>query len=249
MKFARLRSISLWAHVIYLVLVVSAGTIASWMLWFSWFNDALLSTIVVGTLEVLAISSLLLYVAHVQWPLAPFRHVLPFLSIAPLATELYNQLSTRNSNWVAIPVSAGLGLWFLFLSHVLLSSFEKLFIDATEAARERAADQMSRLRQDLAIYQETRNAAESFARQIMPSVVPVSTPEPKQLPAPAQLTLSDSADPRFLSIVRMAAQTEENGRWTFDPQQIQSFTRANQTLVEVVCKMVRSGQLHVPQGD
>lgn len=247
-QWSRRRKVSLAMHVIYLSITFFSGLGASLVLWQSWFSALekswLAAALVVGTLEILAVTSLVLHIARIEWPLASLRNVLPFFSIVPLGYELF--LLLESNGWgLAATIASLLTGWFVFLSFKLLHSLEGLFIDSVEAAREQAKEEMGRVATALARFQETKRAAEEFAMSILPP-----TPQPRPfVPAPlllnesATLQLTDSADPRFADIMKLASMKDGSGAWMHSPDHIQTVTRAAPELISVVCRIVRSGQV------
>lgn len=248
-QWSRRRWVSFAVHIIYLCITFFSGLAAALSLWHEWFSytpDAWLATaIVVGTLEILAVVSLVLYLFRIEWPLAFLRHALPFFSILPLGYKLYTLLAP-NGPVISTIIPVFLSSWFVYLSFVLIRSLENLFIDSVEAAREQAKEEMGRVITKLAHYQETKRAAESFALSILPAPTPLArsfVPAPLRLEETATLSLTETADPRFATIMKLAGLKETNGSWTYTALQIQEVTRAAGELVDLVCKIVRSGQV------
>lgn len=247
-QWSHKRKISLAIHILYLSVTFFSGLGASLLLWQSWFSALdqswLAAALVVGTLETLAVTSLVLHIARIEWPLTPLRHALPFFSIIPLGYELFLSLSATNP-WLAGCIATFLAAWFVFLSFRLLHSLEGLFIDSIEAAREQAKEEMGRVATTLARYQETKLAAESFARSILPP--------PEELldvtPAPAsnvqKLLVSDTADPRMEKIVRMASVKDDQGQWLLTLEQVVDVTGLESRIVTPIVTLVRSNHLKV----
>lgn len=252
-QWSRKRKISLVVHVLYLAITFISGLVAALILWHWWFSRVegswVAAGVIVGTIEILSLLGLVLYIARVEWPLISLRHALPFLSIGPLGYELYTLLAA-NGPLIAYPVSLALTSWFVFLSFKLLHSLEGLFIDPVEAAREHAKEEMGRVATTLARFQETKKAAEAFALSVIPAPALEArrtfSPTPLMLEGNSTtLQLSDTADPRFITLMKLAQVKGESGGWLYNSEQLQAATRADMALVNLVCRVVRSGQVVV----
>ena len=264
LQWSSKRKISFVIHAAYAFLTITAGMFAALVLWQTWFDSWLIASLVITTIEALCIISLVLHISRIEWPLAFLRHALPYLAIVPLGWELYRLLSANPNNpeYIAIGVSVGLTGWFVYLEHRILESLERLFIDPVEAAREQAKEEMGRTAVALAKFQETRNAAESFARSILPAPptiidqapalsrrfdpIPLLLEETPLTMSELRITVDNGADPRFVALVSLACRKNADGSWMYTPEELKTQTRADMGLILVVCKMMRSGQLVLP---
>lgn len=246
------RRISFAVHLAFLSITIVSGFVAALMLWDGWFDSWPAAIVAVTSVEVLSLTSLVLYIAKIEWPLASLRHIIPFLSILPLGYELHLFLDANPSNkggWVPIVIPIAISIWFVFLSFKLIHSLEGLFIDPVTAAREAARSKMQAVATTLAAYHETKTAAEGFAQSVMDSQRSGYHFAPQlalPLEEPQSLLLPGDADPRLRKIADMAALKDKEDKWLYTPEQLQDRTKADAMLVTVVCRMVRSGQLVVP---
>ena len=241
------RRISLAAHIIFLLVPLGAGTLAAFTVWTELFGSPWVAVGLIATLEVLALSSLILYIGRIQWPLAWLRHIIPFFWMVPLGYELYRYLAPQMEGWL---VGAGvLALvvtgWLVFLAFQLLHSLERLFIDPVEAVRERAIEQMEGLRTTLSSWQEASGAVQSFVQGVQATAPYPQLPEQPTMPL---LQAPADSHPKMQRIVGLAALQNANGTWALSIADIQRETRVATEVVEIVVKLVRTGQLVVVEG-
>lgn len=242
-NWARKRQLSLAAHLLFGFVPLAVGTVAAFTVWSALFGSWQPAAILLGTLEILAIASLILYIAHIEWPLAWVRHLIPFLSMVPLGYELYRLLEPNG--W-AIAGSLALAVtgWFVYLSYCLFRSLEGLFIDPIEAARERAYTEMQSLRLTLSVWEEASKAVHGFANA-------VHTVQPRihdVQPSMPLLTAQPTSHPKMRLIATLAQVKAAEGGWALDEATIQQQTRVDAHTVHVLVTLVRSGQLVLTEG-
>lgn len=252
------RKISFVFHALYALLTIGIGAASALLLWQQWFDSWWVASVIISVIEVLCILSLILHIARIEWPLSDLRHVLPFLAIVPLGVELHTLMAANplNSGFTTFAIPGVLTIWFIWLEVKILASLEGLFISPTEAAKEHAVAEMGRIGVSLTRYQTLRDEAERFASTVLPpkpiqsSLIPtrpfssVSLQLEDTLPTIA-MSVSPEADPRFRKVVSLAAQKFSDGSWAYTKDSIHEQTRADPGLVDLVCKMVRSGTLIV----
>lgn len=134
--WTRRRQLSFAAHITFVAVPFVCSTVSALLFWHQWFASWVAAGVLVGVIEIMALSSFVLYVARVEWPLTWLRHMLPFLSVVPLGWELYHVLLPNSGSWVAFVLSAVISAWFVFVAFVLFRSLERLFVDPVEAAGE-----------------------------------------------------------------------------------------------------------------
>lgn len=250
-NWTRKRQVSLVAHLIFLIIPLCASTGAAWMWWSTLFNSGWIASGIIATLEVLGISSLILYISRIEWPLAWLRHFIPFLSIIPLGYELLRAAQGATDGSIVASIAATLvTCWLIYIYFRLLHSLEHLFIDPVTAMREKAKEQTEGLSMTLAGWQTMTRDVEAFAGMVMAS---------RQLTAPpAEITVSQSAmpllttsnvvaHPKMQLIVEYARAeaivANERDKWLYTIPEIQKHTRCSYATVDVITRLVRSGQL------
>lgn len=180
------RRISVVVHVMFALIPLICGTYASYEFWTFLFGPINWGAplIIVGVMEVLALTSMVLYIGRIEWPLSSLRHTLPFMSFLPLGWELYLLLDP-NIGWLGAGVVAtGLTGWFIYLSFVLYHSLERLFISPQETAREKAQEQSTALKvaiEQFSIVQEAAKSSLEFTRKLLTDVQGLEDNEPKDV--------------------------------------------------------------------
>lgn len=159
--WGRQRKIALVLHVIFLAIPFGAATVASWTYWYSWFNDAVVASLIVCSYDIVALTGLLAYIARIPWPLKGMRHLLPVASTVPLMYEVFQWISGVDW-WGGVVVAVGLGLWGIYLAQRLFSSFEQLFVPQTVLIQERARAELAEMQNTLTSMREQRRMVDSF---------------------------------------------------------------------------------------
>lgn len=216
--WVRARKISLAVHVLVLSLPFGTATLSSFFFWQSLFHDSGLALLIVFIAEALALSSLVLYIARISWPLAWLRHALPFISIVPLGWEMY-LLLRGNSPGIAIATSGIVTIWFVFLSFRLFRSLEDLFIDPILAAAEVEIERNEQSRIALTSALERLRLLESTRQQMWgeisgmyarsEGIIDIQRPSQPKLAPPAPEATLDNKDEEIWQLILNGATYEQ----------------------------------------
>lgn len=133
------RKASLVVHSIVVAIPFTISTVAALLFWDSWFHSWWLAAPIVASVELLALTGLVLAIVRIASPFQALRHLLPFISIVPMGYELYNQLSTQGNGGVVGGVITVLLTGILVaIARSCYHTIEGLFISPVEAAIESA---------------------------------------------------------------------------------------------------------------
>lgn len=186
------RKLSLGIHAGVVLIPFSFSTVSALFFWRGLFASWLLAVPMVLVVDVLALLGLVLFIAGIASPFVWLRHMLPFISIVPLGVELYGALERNgpalawSATIVATAVLVGVA-WKCF------ETIERLFVPPIEAAREKAREQMERVRVNLAVLEEMQTIADAFAHERMRYHAPtIAARVPEQVeayPMPAHVQL------------------------------------------------------------
>lgn len=143
MRMTQKRKISLAVHIAFVSIPLVAGALAAVVFWWGLFGSLWFAVPMVVVVEVLALTGLVLYIARVPSPFWALRHLLPFISIVPLAYELYLLLE-RNGFATAITATTVVASVLIWVAHKCYRTIEDLFIDPAQAAEELAREQVEK---------------------------------------------------------------------------------------------------------
>lgn len=160
------RKASLIIHGVYALGWLVAGAVAAWSLWYELFQDGSIATLLVATVEVLALVGLGCALASIPSPFQRIRLVLPYISVLPLSYEAYKALAW-NGPYIAGAVVVIVGSLMIYVSNACWTTIEALFISPVEAAKERAREQVTALKVTIAQLNEIKSAAETFAHSVL----------------------------------------------------------------------------------
>lgn len=160
-QWTRTRRWSFGIHVAFVSVPFLASSVSALLFWYNLFGSWLLAAPAVLIVDVLALTGLVLAIAHIPSPFVPLRHTLPFVSIVPLGRELY--LLLAHNGWVVAVTVTLLSLIVLTaIAWQCFHTIERLFIDPVEAAREKAREQLSGLTVELAQLTEKNAVVADF---------------------------------------------------------------------------------------
>lgn len=238
----RSRKVSFAVHLAFIALPLALATAAAFNWWSSAFGDPWIAAALIATLEILGITSLILYIQRVQWPLMWLRHLIPLFSTIPFGYELYTYLEPNVGIGGAIPLACAVVVWFAWIEFILLRSFETLFITPLEAVQEATRTRMESLALNLSEWQTAATAVRSFAQSVVmvdhapQGLEDVQPTMPRLLPAP-------NANPKMLDIARAALLRGSTGEWLLTVDDIVRDTHIERSVVLTVVKLVRGGHL------
>lgn len=135
---------SLAIHTIIVLIPLTFSTVAALFFWQWLFQSWLIAGALVTVIDVLSLLGLALFIWRVPSPFQHLRHVLPFVSVVPLGYELWQQLAAHNGLWLTASVSVVVTAVLVGVAQRCYVTIEELFIDPTEAAEEKAVEQIGR---------------------------------------------------------------------------------------------------------
>jgi hypothetical protein len=177
------RKVSFWVHTGFVSIPFGISTVSAFLLWQSLFNSGWLALAVVGVVEVLSLTGLVLYIARIQSPFHILRLALPFISVVPLCWELY-QLLQHNGGWTPYIATGIVAAILVAVAYQCFTTIENLFIDPVSAAQERAAERVASMQYELAELQTRQQLVVGFFETY-------ATPQP-QIAAPVSNTFLDA---------------------------------------------------------
>lgn len=201
---------SLIIHVAFGLIPLVYGTVSAWHFWYDMFGDGLTPTLLVGSVEAIALAGFLMYIASIESPFVHMRHGLPFVSVVGVCYELFKSLNKNNGdNWyISIPLTITVSIIFMAVLSTVYRAIENLFTDPFEKADRR----IKRKVQELAISKYEFDAKERFFRQIgiIPTVTTVNAPTLPEAPVIPQLrenvfTVSPELYPLYSAILQELA--------------------------------------------
>lgn len=157
----RQRKISFFIHAYFVAVPFGLSTGAALAFWHDLFGLWSLAVLMVTSVEVLALTGLALLVLRIPSPFVGLRHLLPFISIVPLGRELYILLA-HNGPLVAGLVTVLTVAILISVSWQCFRTIEAQFIDANEAAREKAREQVGAFTRHLAQLEEMNSIVDGF---------------------------------------------------------------------------------------
>lgn len=132
---------SLIIHSTFVLIPFAWSTISAYAFWRAMFNDDWLPVPMVGVIEVLALTGLVLHIARIDSPFKGLRHLLPFISIVPLGRELY--LLLAHNGWLlAGTLTVVVSAILVYIAWQCFTTIERLFIPPEQAAREQARERL-----------------------------------------------------------------------------------------------------------
>ena len=201
---------SLVVHSLFGLIPLVYGTVSAWQFWYDMFGDGLTPTLLVGSVEAIALAGFLMYIASIESPFVHMRHGLPFVSVVGVCYELFKSLNKNNGdNWyISIPLTITVSIIFMAVLSTVYRAIENLFTDPFEKADRR----IKRKVQELAISKYEFDAKERFFRQIgiIPTVTTVNAPTLPEAPVIPQLrenvfTVSPELYPLYSAILQELA--------------------------------------------
>lgn len=138
------RKLSFVVHVTFVAIPFTAASVSALLFWHDLFGSWWFAVPMVTVIDLLALTGLILFIARIPSPFVPLRHALPFVSIVPLARELYLLLQS-NGDLIAIPITAVIIGIFTWIAWQCYGTIERLFVSPSVAARERERERLSQL--------------------------------------------------------------------------------------------------------
>lgn len=227
------RRLSFWVHVTFVSIPFAAASVSALLFWHDLFDSWYFAVPMVTVIDVLALTGLILFIARIPSPFVPLRHALPFVSIVPLARELYMLLSP-NGPWVAVPITTIIIGIFTWIAWQCFGTIERLFISPTLAARERERERLSYLAIELEQLAEHDSILHEFV-----SVLTAPRQQPSQAltvvdtPVTAPALADDSAADSVLS--------ESNSKTA----KVEALAQQHHVSVSTAWRNVRSGKWKV----
>jgi hypothetical protein len=155
------RWVSFIVHAGFVAIPFTASTVSSLLFWQEMFQSWQLAVTMIVSVELLALTGLVLYIARIESPFTWLRHLLPFISIGPLGYELYRQLA-HNGVYVASIFTGILVILSMYIAHQCFATIEMQFIDPATAAKEKAHEEVARLEKELLELQEKVRIVNGF---------------------------------------------------------------------------------------
>jgi hypothetical protein len=201
--WTRRRWASLIIHIAFVSVPFTLSTVSALLFWQAMFQSWWLAVPMVAVIEVLSLIGLALFILRIESPFTVLRHLLPFISIIPLARELYLLLA-HNAPWIAWSLTTVATIVLVIISWQCFRTIERLFIDPVTAAREKARETATEMIRLIAQADETLAIVGEFATQHLQSRQSVTTVQPLAIESAAPaLPLSKTA--------RVRAYALENG--------------------------------------
>ena len=147
------RKVTFWVHVGFVSIPFTGSTIASFIFWGGLFNNAWLAVPLVLSIEMLALTGMILFILDIDSPFTWLRHTLPVISVGPLAYELY-QLLSHNGPIVAGIFTAIIAGLSIFIARECFVTIENQFVDPIAAAREKVREELSPIILQMTQYKE-----------------------------------------------------------------------------------------------
>lgn len=177
------RKASFFVHAYFVAIPFGLSTGAALAFWHEMFGAWAMAALMVATVEVLSLTGLALYIIRVESPFVWLRHLLPFISIAPLGRELYILLA-HNGALTAGALAVVSTSILVAISWQCFRTIERLFIPPIEAAKEHARAQIGALSVTLAQLEEMNGIVDGFVvdrmRYHAPTVTQAAFPAPKE---------------------------------------------------------------------
>lgn len=201
--WTRRRWASLIIHIAFVSVPFGISTVSALLFWRAMFQSWWLAVPMVAVIEVLSLIGLALFILHIESPFIVLRHLLPFISIIPLARELYLLLA-HNDPWIAWSLTTLATIVLVIISWQCFRTIERLFIDPVVAAREKAHEQVAAFQRTLAQHKEMSVIVDSFVAERMHYHQSVTTVQPLALESAAPV-------PLLSKTARVKAYALENG--------------------------------------
>jgi len=217
------RRLSFWVHVTFVAIPFTASSVSAFLFWSALFDSWWYAVPMVAVIDILALTGLVLFIARIPSPFVPLRHALPFVSIVPLARELYMLLS-NNDNWIAIPITAVIIGIFTWIAWQCFTTIERLFIPPTQAARERERERLSYLAIELEQLAEHDSILHEF-------VSVLTAPRQKTMTVTPAPTLPDDSAPDMVL-------SESNSKTA----RVEALAKQHHVSVSTAWRKVRSGE-------
>lgn len=227
------RRLSFAVHVTFVSIPLVAASVSALLFWHDLFDSWYFAVPMVTVIDLLALTGLVLFIARIPSPFVPLRHALPFVSIVPLARELYLLLES-NGNLIAIPVTAIIIGIFTWIAWQCYRTIEHLFVSPAVAARERERERLSQLAVELEQLAEHDSILHEFVsvltapRQITSQAMTVAEPDMTQ---PA---LADNS----ATITSLAESNSKTAR-------VEALAQQHNVSVSTAWRKVRSGEWKV----
>lgn len=167
---------SLIIHVAFGLIPLVYGTVSAWHFWYDMFGDGLTPTLLVGSVEAIALAGFLMYIASIESPFVHMRHALPFVSVVGVCYELFKSLNKNNGdNWyISIPLTIVVALIFMAVLSTVYKAIENLFTDPFEKADRRVQHELKAMA--VRKYQYDSETALFKQIGIIPTVTTVNAP-------------------------------------------------------------------------
>lgn len=177
------RKASFFVHAYFVAVPFGLSTGAALAFWHDMFGLWVLAILMVATVEVLALTGLVLFVVGIPSPFVGLRHLLPFISIVPLGRELYILLAHNGPGLAGVLTCVAVSI-LVVISWQCFRTIERLFIPADQAAREKAREQVGTFTRHLAQLEEMNSIVDGFVVERMryhaPTVTQAAFPAPKE---------------------------------------------------------------------
>lgn len=221
--WSNIRRLSFWVHTIFVSIPFLAASVSALLFWHDLFNSWYFAVPMVTVIDLLALTGLVLFIARIPSPFVPLRHALPFVSIVPLARELYTLLSI-NGDLVAVPVTILIIGIFTWIAYRCYHEIEQLFVSPTQAARERERERLAQLTVELAQLAEHDSILHEF-------VSALTAPRETHLAVVPQSAIADD------SAVIVPDRSIES-----KTARVEALARQNNVSVSTAWRKVRSGE-------
>ena len=151
--WTRKRKVTFWVHVGFVSIPFIASTAASFIFWSQLFNSPYIAVSLVLSVEVLALTGLVLFILDIESPFVWLRHLLPFISVGPLVYELYKLLE-HNGPITASIFTCIIAALSIFIARECFVTIENQFVDPIAAAREKVREELSPIILQMTQYKE-----------------------------------------------------------------------------------------------
>jgi len=187
------RKSSLVIHSIIASIILIWSLDASVTFWQSLYKDNIFAYGTVAVVDCMTLLGMILFILKIDSPIQWLRHLLPFVSVLPLWSELQMQFAQLTS-FYQYTLTAIVTSILVSLAWLIWHTIENLFIDPIEAAGEAFQHQLDVVGRTLIQLRDANDRLRSFQEEII-----TVQPGFSQMQPTAQPVLPESSQESYLS--------------------------------------------------
>lgn len=176
------RKASLVIHSIIASIILVWSLDASVMFWQSLYKDNIFAYGTVAVIDCMTLLGMILFILKINSPIQWLRHLLPFVSVLPLWSELQMQFA-RLDSFYQYALTTSITIILVGLAWLTWHTIENLFIDPIEAAGEAFQSQLDVVGRTLIQLRDANERLKSFQENIVVMQHDRSHPQPTAQPA------------------------------------------------------------------